>query len=413
MKAQQEQERKRRGSADDVLHQRRRRKVFDTPKHAAPWPPTIDAERLKNSLRAFREAVSFPSVQHFCCAVCARSRTDTRRVPFRSNDDTDKALLLSMLSLLQIPDALYSFSEEETKLADEIAERESKLFARRAAAASSPDELLHLYNTQQPRSVRSLMQASTIRGMLLDLAGLWSDPELPTIKFTHFYICASCESSCLSNKLPRLSLANHNWIGPVPPELQGLSLLEELLLSPFRCRSIVFKVRQWLAGKGTAKYAVSSGNLITFEQDVALLYHSLPWLLPDVLDCITIVVISADSVDKTDATLVKAFQIRRSVVRNALHWLKLWNVPWSLRVSIDETALDKLPVEGVPDAVWTRLLQDTDVATEAKERAGHIRVDDHRTQPHPLNWQALFCAAVLWMWNQAVHLPWIERALLS
>src|SRR6185312_17548568 len=113
--------------------------------------------------------------------------------------------------------------------------------------------------------------------------------------------------------------------------------------SPFRSRSIVFKLKQWLARPGSHRYSVSCGNSIVFEQDVSLLYHALPWLLQDLAGCVTIVLIAAEAPDRKDATLVKILEVRQQKVRKALNWLDKNNLPWSKHVRIDEQALRDLP----------------------------------------------------------------------
>jgi hypothetical protein len=43
-------------------------------------------------------------------------------------------------------------------------------------------------------------------------------------------VCHACQKSLKSNKLPPESLANHRWVGFVPPQLYDLTWMEELLI---------------------------------------------------------------------------------------------------------------------------------------------------------------------------------------
>jgi hypothetical protein len=60
---------------------------------------------------------------------------------------------------------------------------------------------------------------------------------------TSLSVCRACERSLRSNKLPPQSLANYRWIGPVPPQLQDLTWMEELLVARAHLtgRIVVFK----------------------------------------------------------------------------------------------------------------------------------------------------------------------------
>jgi hypothetical protein len=41
----------------------------------------------------------------------------------------------------------------------------------------------------------------------------------------HMYLCTLCHKSLRLGQLPPEALANHRWLGPQPPELQDLSLM--------------------------------------------------------------------------------------------------------------------------------------------------------------------------------------------
>src|SRR5436190_12569845 len=47
----------------------------------------------------------------------------------------------------------------------------------------------------------------------------------------HMYLCTSCHKSLHVGQLPPEALANHRWLGPQPPELQGLSWIESIVIA--------------------------------------------------------------------------------------------------------------------------------------------------------------------------------------
>ena len=66
-----------------------------------------------------------------------------------------------------------------------------------------------------------------LRGILIDSTGVSCDSN----NMTCLALCPPCKSALSRNTLPRLSLANLNVIGPVPPELGDLTLVEEIIVA--------------------------------------------------------------------------------------------------------------------------------------------------------------------------------------
>ena len=64
----------------------------------------------------------------------------------------------------------------------------------------------------------------------LDESHIMIDPN-GIIDEASLYVCHSCQKSLQAEVLPPESLANYRWIGPVPPELQDLTWMEELLIA--------------------------------------------------------------------------------------------------------------------------------------------------------------------------------------
>ncbi|KZV60464.1 hypothetical protein PENSPDRAFT_567066, partial [Peniophora sp. CONT] len=55
-------------------------------------------------------------------------------------------------------------------------------------------------------------------------------------------VCKACLRPLSKGKIPDLALVNGNWIGEVPRELRGLTLLEQMLIARVRHNACVLKV---------------------------------------------------------------------------------------------------------------------------------------------------------------------------
>lgn len=117
--------------------------------------------------------------------------------------------------------------------------------------------------------------------------------------------------------------------GVVPLPLQGLTQVEEMLISPVMPIMSVYKLPLGQYGY--------SGHVINLPQDVASFVRSLP-RVPSQLD---LVIIRQEGV----AGAHKDFRVRRSCVLGALEWL-MENNPYFRGISLDLVALAHLPEDG-------------------------------------------------------------------
>ncbi|KAK3924474.1 ATP-dependent DNA helicase, partial [Frankliniella fusca] len=118
-------------------------------------------------------------------------------------------------------------------------------------------------------------------------------------------------------------------IGNIPEELQGLSYVEELLISKIHPMISVYRLRG-------GQYAYN-GNVINFRQDVATFCNQLPHAV-----CVLNGLLS---VCCNTPCFQEDFLIRRNKVSIALHWLKQNNVYYH-DIVIDLDAILKLPDHG-------------------------------------------------------------------
>jgi hypothetical protein len=92
-------------------------------------------------------------------------------------------------------------------------------------------------------------------------------------------ICNTCKVSLDRDVRPKESLANYRWVGAVPPELQGLSWIEELLIARAHLTGRIIRLQNRIASShfglkghvillpprhyGALEYTTSSFVLVT------------------------------------------------------------------------------------------------------------------------------------------------------
>ena len=108
--------------------------------------------------------------------------------------------------------------------------------------------------------------------------------------------------------------------GEVPPDLQRLSMIEEILIDKIR--------------GGQTAY---SGNVINFKQDICRLFNSLP-PTPEQVNAVVLGV-------KNTPSGLACLRVRADVVRKALIWLKA-NNRYYRDIIIDQIQLNNLPSDG-------------------------------------------------------------------
>jgi hypothetical protein len=93
-------------------------------------------------------------------------------------------------------------------------------------------------------------------------------------------ICESCQKSLKNNARPPELLAHFRWVGPVPPELQGLTWIEELLIARAHLNGTIVRLQNRNSHFGL------KGHAILLLQDTTRLLDILPLppsVLPDIV----------------------------------------------------------------------------------------------------------------------------------
>ena len=181
-------------------------------------------------------------------------------------------------------------------------------------------------------------------------------------------ICTECWSSLKKEKVPKFSPANKVWLGDVPKELKGLTIPEQRLIAIYRHNSCIVKLHSCFHSVTTAQSALK-GNCISFPQDVVNIATTLPLELDDLCDCLKILFVGHQIPKRSQ--LKNILTVRKKRVAEALHWLKQ-NNPLYRNVQINQSTINKLPDDDVPDCLWLTMKVSSNVETAENERAGYI-----------------------------------------
>jgi hypothetical protein len=141
-----------------------------------------------------------------------------------------------------------------------------------------------------------------------------------TIKNSCYVLCHSCEKSVSKKRfkeIPTQAHANGLWIGDVPDELQGLSLIEEQCISRVRATRCFFKL-----SLGPDGQLSSRGNVCILPQDTVSFFEVMPPPLSVIRDEICVVLVGSPDAVITEDTLTSGpLLVRRHKIEMALLWL--------------------------------------------------------------------------------------------
>ncbi|CAF2184594.1 unnamed protein product, partial [Rotaria magnacalcarata] len=157
------------------------------------------------------------------------------------------------------------------------------------------------------------------------------------------------------------------WLGDTPPELQGLTIPEENLISLYRHNSCVIKLHSPFHSATTAQAALK-GNCITFLQSLPNIVNSLPLKLDDLCDTLKVIFVGAHRPERVH--LKKVLTVRKKKVTQALHWLKQNNILYQ-NIEINLHNINQLPEDDVPEAIMLTMEQKIGDEEIPPERVGY------------------------------------------
>ena len=195
--------------------------------------------------------------------------------------------------------------------------------------------------------------------------------------------CLSCLTSLRKNKTPKLALANGMWIGRIPTELAILTLPEQMLIALRYTRCHIHKLypkdggstRRWDPERLQSALV---GNVTVYPLNIGDMAHMIDGTLlprqPQLLaSIIGITFIGKMGLQKH--WLKNTFRVRRQVVFDALHWLKV-NNPLYATMQISEERLRSLPEDDVPSELLQGIRVEEDDSVALRERAGYVPQHD-------------------------------------
>ncbi|KAJ7122696.1 hypothetical protein C8R43DRAFT_1090749 [Mycena crocata] len=118
----------------------------------------------------------------------------------------------------------------------------------------------------------------------------------------------------LQGKIPNDALANHNWVGIVPPQLQGLTYAEGVMIARIRHNRCVIRVNS-----GRVRM---HANAIMFAQPALKVYLKLPPSRDEISEILAFIFTGSSAPTQEDFDRTPML-VRRHKVAEALEWLKL------------------------------------------------------------------------------------------
>ena len=179
------------------------------------------------------------------------------------------------------------------------------------------------------------------------------------------FLCLPCHRSlAVRKKIPDEALANYRWIGDVPLELQGLTWLEEDLVS--RAHLIGKIVR--LQNRNVTSYFSIKGHMVLVPQDTRRLVNLLPSSPDSLVDNIRVVWVGKSIPNKLN--LQQHFTVRTDKVRKALQWLCNNHDDYQ-DVQIDDDEMSKWPPVYVAEKLMNSMAHLTNPTQEDASRSGY------------------------------------------
>jgi hypothetical protein len=171
------------------------------------------------------------------------------------------------------------------------------------------------------------------------------------------------------------------WIGDVPRELKGLTLLERTLIAIYF--PVAYIVKLYPKQKGARAWDQSQmhnglkGNVSTYRLDpaqVASMIDGRIYPAPSRILSATIGVTFVGPKGLTEATMPTMFRVRRWRVQEALVWLKA-NNPLYENIEISQERLLQLPEDGIPEEIILTAKHSLDTHSLDREHAGYVPED--------------------------------------
>jgi hypothetical protein len=216
-------------------------------------------------------------------------------------------------------------------------------------------------------------EAPIFNGMLVSMLGV---RMLNDKKVCH--ICIQCMTFIRKSQIPPLSLANKSVLRDEdhPPQLNGLTVVEEIIISAARSMCYMIKLRQ----KGGQYARKLKGNIISFMQASAgqQISFGIERLEETLQENLIVHLQSpfkpADLQDFND--LLKA---RRDTVRKAYQFLQGSSTLYG-KFNITKEMLSNIPLDGVPDCILKNSMTSAHIQNENRNSARYSKTTNDMEQ---------------------------------
>jgi hypothetical protein len=315
-----------RGSSSDQegnrIRQSRHRKSLESERLSqefntgTDWPPEINEEHVMNCINGFLCATGDEKLSHRTCCVCA----------YRFFEDTP-------------PTRMVSYSDFQKQFCPVLKKTTDPQTIR--------DGTIFLSNEDVEEFYCDVMDFNADDYYLEQAGIIHCDETTSQAETIEFRVCSSCHSAITSknNKsLPKFAIANGNFFGQVPEKLQGLTIIEEMLISKVRAVAILMSLRD---SGGNIGNTFLRGHCISFPQNQLKVNRLLPPLLSDMADSIQIAFVGT-SIPPTSDLVKRLLRVRKTKVQEAIQYLINHSNSALDQNILSQCNLDALPDDGIP-----------------------------------------------------------------
>jgi hypothetical protein len=184
----------------------------------------------------------------------------------------------------------------------------------------------------------------------------------------NFTICNSCFKTFKGHRIPSTAILNNNYYGDVPEALQGLTIIEEILVSRVRVVMCVMTLRD---GGGNRGYRCLRGNCVAFPQDQIRISRILPNSLDSIGEYLQVVFVGS-TIPTESEILKRVLRVRKKKVREAIDCIiNSSNGQLTHQSHFDEVIFNTLPDDGIPDEVLRDINLQSDPKVAERDDAAH------------------------------------------
>ncbi|KAJ7433599.1 hypothetical protein B0H11DRAFT_1939370 [Mycena galericulata] len=242
------------------------------------WPQLVPEHLKWRLLDNFNFHISADKLRTFVCGSCAEACPvkDQTLLPFDVFD----------LDLLKRPDRLSNqpAGDSHRDCAGDLGPEDSD----EESADENDDPRARSWPWLDPDVEEPPMPMAENTGfvdVLLEPGCLGTDPETghPAL-----ICCRHCAGDLKKDRVPAKAVSNRNYLGPVPPELKDLTVVEEAMIALCRVKCWIIQLRDDDPHMATTQRGVR-GHIIVYPQRPSSIATSLPLSLEDVITPICVI----------------------------------------------------------------------------------------------------------------------------